>query len=63
MLTVPLANAFADKMGSLFPIFFVSENTMVMQVVAAVVVGVVAAVVPALRSARVRIVDGLRAVG
>jgi putative ABC transport system permease protein len=36
---------------------------MMMQVVAAVVVGVVAAAFPAWRTSRVRIVDGLRAVG
>jgi len=63
VLTVPVANGFAEKMGTLFPIFFVSENTMLMQVVAAIVVGVVAAVFPAWRTARVRIVDGLRAIG
>ena len=62
-LTVPLAQGFAERMGSLFPIFFVSEHTMLMQVAAAIVVGVVAAAFPAWRTARVRIVDGLRAVG
>jgi putative ABC transport system permease protein len=62
-LTVPLANGFAERMGSLFPIFFVSENTMVTQVGAAIVVGIVAAAFPAWHTARVRIVDGLRAVG
>ncbi len=62
-LTFPLARVFADAMGTLFPIFFVSERTVVMQFVAAVVIGVVAAGVPAWRAARVRIVDGLRAVG
>jgi putative ABC transport system permease protein len=63
VLTVPVANGFAEKMGTLFPIFFVSENTMLMQVVAAIAVGVVAALFPAWRTARVRIVDGLRAIG
>ncbi len=62
-LTVPLAGGFAERMGSLFPIFFVSENTMMMQVGAAAVVGIVAAAFPAWQTARVRIVDGLRAVG
>jgi putative ABC transport system permease protein len=62
-LTFPLARVFADAMGTLFPIFFVSEQTVVMQFVASVVIGVVAAGVPAWRAARVRIVDGLRAVG
>jgi putative ABC transport system permease protein len=62
-LTVPLADAFAEAMGTLFPIFFVSEATMLMQAGAAVLVGLVAAALPAWRTARVRIVDGLRAVG
>ncbi len=49
-------------MGTLFPVFFVSEETVLMQLGAALLVGVVAAVVPAWHTARVRIVDGLRAV-
>ena len=62
-LTIPLADAFAERMGSLFPIFFVSEQTMLLQAGAALVVGIVAAALPAWRTASVRIVDGLRAVG
>ena len=62
-LTIPLADAFAERMGTLFPIFFVSEQTMLLQAGAALVVGVVAAALPAWRTATVRIVDGLRAVG
>jgi putative ABC transport system permease protein len=61
-LTFPFAGAFAERMGTLFPIFFVSGETVLMQVAAAVVVGVVAAALPAWRTARVKIVDGLRAV-
>jgi putative ABC transport system permease protein len=61
-LTYPLAQAFADAMGTLFPIFFVSEDTVLMQFAAAIVVGAVAACIPAWNAARVRIVDGLRAV-
>ncbi len=61
MLTFPLANAFGAQMGTLFPVFAVSHETVLMQVIAAVLVGVVAAAVPAWRAARVRIVDGLRA--
>jgi ABC-type antimicrobial peptide transport system permease subunit len=34
-----------------------------MQIVAALAIGVVAAALPAWRAARIRIVDGLRAVG
>jgi len=61
-LTLPLARAFAERMGTLFPIFFVSEETMLFQACAALCVGVVAALFPAWRTASVRIVDGLRAV-
>jgi putative ABC transport system permease protein len=61
-LTFPLAHAFAEAMGSLFPIFFVSEHTVTMQLAASVAIGVVAAAIPAWRAARIRIVDGLRAV-
>ena len=61
-LTIPLADAFAEQMGTLFPIFFVSEQTMLLQAGAALAVGIVAAVIPAWQTASVRIVDGLRAV-
>jgi putative ABC transport system permease protein len=61
-LTYPIARAFGDAMGTLFPIFFVSEATVAMQLAAAAAVGAVAAVFPAWRSARLRIVDGLRSI-
>ncbi len=61
-LTFPLANAFASAMGTLFPVFGVSSQTLAMQFGAAMLIGVVAAGIPAWRAARVRIVDGLRAV-
>jgi len=61
-LTHPIADWFGEQMGTLFPVFVISRETIAMQLGAAVVVGVVAAMVPAWRAARVRIVDGLRAV-
>jgi putative ABC transport system permease protein len=61
-LTFPVAHGFADAMGKFFPIFFVSDETVAMQIAAATIVGVVAAAFPAWRSMRVRIVDGLHAV-
>jgi putative ABC transport system permease protein len=63
LLTLPVAAAFAGAVGTLFPVFIVSTETMLMQLAAALVVGVAAAGLPAWRAARVRIVDGLRAVG
>ena len=63
VLTFPVAHWFAAQMGTLFPVFEVSASTVWLQMACAGVVGVAAAVLPALRAARVRIVEGLRAVG
>jgi len=62
LVTLPIADAFGSAMGSLFPVFFVSRETMLLQLAAALLVGVVAALIPAWRAAQVRIVDGLRSV-
>ena len=50
-------------MGSLFPIFYVSDATVMWQLAATLLIGVIAACVPAWTAARVRVVDGLRAIG
>jgi putative ABC transport system permease protein len=63
VLTFPVADWFGAKMGTLFPVFEVSPETVWLQFACALVVGVAAAVVPAYRAAQVRIVEGLRAVG
>ena len=61
--TLPIAAAFASAVGTLFPVFIVSNETMALQLLASVAVGVVAAAWPAWRTSRIRIVDGLRHVG
>ena len=63
VLTFPVARAFAAKMGTLFPVFQVSTQTVAFQLIAGLVIGVIAAVVPSIRAGRVRIAEGLRAVG
>lgn len=62
-LTFPIGDWFATQMGTLFPVFEVSSQTLLLQIVCAIAVGVVAAALPAYRAARVRIVEGLRAIG
>jgi putative ABC transport system permease protein len=62
LLTSPAAAGFKQAVGGIFPIFIVSGNTLAMQLACALAVGIAAAVVPAVRVARVRIVDGLRAI-
>ena len=61
-ITFPVAGFFGSLLGTLPPVFFVSEETILMQIGAALLVGVVAALIPAWRASRVKIVDGLRAV-
>lgn len=62
-LTFPVGDWFAGEMGTLFPVFEVSRETLVLQVVSALAVGTIAAAIPAARAARMRVVDGLRAIG
>jgi putative ABC transport system permease protein len=61
-LTFPLANAFREALGTFFPIFYVSDETVALQLGAALIVGVVAAVFPAWRASRLPVVEGLRAI-
>jgi putative ABC transport system permease protein len=61
-LTFPVSAGFKATVGQMFAVFNVSDETVLMQLTAAFTVGVLAAVIPAIRSARVRIVDGLRAI-
>lgn len=63
LATPPLAAAFKQAVGGVLPVFSVSRETMQMQALCALVVGVVAGIVPAIQAARVRIVEGLRAIG
>jgi putative ABC transport system permease protein len=63
VLLFPLAGGFAQAMGTMFPVFQVAPLTVLQQVLAALAVGLVAALVPTLRAVRVNIVEGLRSIG
>lgn len=63
VLTFPVADWFAAKVGTIFPVFEVSSETVALQIVCAIGVGMIAAVVPGRRAATIKIVEGLRAVG
>ena len=62
-LTPPVAAHLAELSATLFPTLIVSVNTVLLQALAAVVVGILAAALPMRRAARVSVVDGLRALG
>lgn len=59
-LSFPLISGFKGFIGAFFPVFRLSQDTLVLQFAAVVGVGLLAAIVPAIRSARIKIVDGLR---
>lgn len=63
VLTPPVAMHLAGLTDTLFPTLFVSGGTVALQALSAVVVGVLAALLPMRSAAGVSIVDGLRAVG
>ncbi len=62
-LTPYAAAGFKQAAGGVFPVFAVSQPTQMAQALCALAVGILAAIVPALQASRVRIVEGLRAVG
>ena len=62
-LLFPVSAAFSAKMGTFFPVFEISGTTLLLQAGAAFVVGIVAAIAPSLRTARINIIDGLRSIG
>ena len=61
--TFPAAKAFGDAMGAFFPIFNVAGETIYMDIASFIIVGVVAAIVPTVRTVNIRIADGLRKIG
>ena len=63
LVTFPLAAVFKSLLGTMFPVFSVSQETVVMQALCALAVGLLAGLLPAFRAARVKIVDGLRYIG
>ncbi|SFN34737.1 putative ABC transport system permease protein [Formivibrio citricus] len=60
--TEPAARIVGTQLDNIFPVFNVAPETVWMQLAACTIVGLSAAVIPAARAMRVRIVDGLRAV-
>jgi putative ABC transport system permease protein len=62
-LTFPAAAVFRQTLSAVFPVFQVAPETVGLQALAALAVGLAAGAVPSIRASRVRIVDGLRYIG
>jgi len=63
LLTFPVAQKFGDEMGAFFPVFQVEMTTLYMDVIFAIIIGLVAAIFPAWRAINIKIADGLRRIG
>jgi putative ABC transport system permease protein len=61
-MTFPMAMGFAKAFPTFFPVFNVETITIILAVGVALFAGVVAALFPAARAVRMRIVDGLRSI-
>ncbi|MES2128927.1 MAG: FtsX-like permease family protein [Pseudomonadota bacterium] len=61
-LLFPAVAAVGKLLGTMFPVFHVSPQTVGLQVGAALVIAIVATIAPTLRATRTSIVDGLRSV-
>lgn len=62
-LTFPAADIFSNALSTYFPVFNVATKTIYMDIIAAILVGVVAAVFPTWRAVKIRVADGLRRTG
>lgn len=63
VLAVPVALGFAQMFPTWFPNLPKMDTVVIMAFAAAIVVGIISAFFPAMRAARMRIVDGLRYIG
>ncbi len=58
--TFPAAEAFSNALSQFFPVFNVADETLLMDLLAAILVAIVAAIVPTLRATNTKIAVGLR---
>ena len=63
VMTFPAAKAAGQLLANFFPIFKVPKEIILMDLIASLVVGLAAAIVPTWRALRIRIADGLRRIG
>ena len=63
VFTFPMAAAVAAGFPTMFPVFNVELSTIVLAISFSLLVGLLASIFPAVRSSRIKIVDGLRQIG
>jgi putative ABC transport system permease protein len=63
ILTFPATKAFGSSLANFFPTFIVSTDTLYYDVLAAILIAFLAAIIPTRHAIRIRIADGLRRIG
>lgn len=62
-VTFPAAAKFGARFGSLFPVFAVSEQTVMLSIWASLLIGIAAALLPAWRTLKIPVSEGLKSLG
>jgi putative ABC transport system permease protein len=63
LLTFPAAHWIETELSQFFPVFHITGETIVLDLLAAALVGMVAGIFPTWRGATIRVADGLRRIG
>jgi putative ABC transport system permease protein len=63
VMTFPVAKIFSNALGAYFPVFNVAPSTFLLDLAAALIVGIAAALIPTRQAIAIRIADGLRRIG
>jgi putative ABC transport system permease protein len=62
-LTFPATKVISNELGTYFPVFHIGRETLLLNLVAALTIAFVAAIIPTRRAIKIRIADGLRRIG
>ena len=63
VLTFPATKILSHELGTYFPVFNIGRDTLLLNLVAALTIAFVSAVIPTRRAIKIRIADGLRRIG
>ncbi len=63
VLTFPATKVLSHELGTYFPVFNIGKETLLLNMVAALTIAFVSAIIPIRRAIKIRIADGLRRIG
>ncbi len=62
-LTFPATKVISHELGTYFPVFNIERETLYLNLIAALIIAFVSAIIPTQRAIKIRIADGLRRIG